>query len=73
MEDKERELGIVQSHVAQLAEHFDSVQVFATRHLGDGAGTVKISFGSGNWFARYGQVRQWLVQEDSIAKSEANQ
>ena len=34
-----------------LGEHFDAVHVFATR--GEDDGTITISHGCGNWFARY--------------------
>lgn len=71
MNNKETELAIVRSHANQLAEHFDSVQIFVTRHAGDGNGTVRINCGSGNAFARYGQVRQWIIQEDAYANKEA--
>lgn len=48
-----------------LIEHFDSVQIFATRHdptiVG---GTVTLDMGVGNWCTRRGQVRQWIIRED---------
>ena len=70
MHNKETELAIVKSHANQLAEHFESVQIFVTRHIGDEQGTVRINYGSGNAFARYGQVRQWLIQEDAYVNKE---
>lgn len=42
-----------------LIEHFDTVQIFATRHMGD-EGTAQVARGRGNWFARKGQVEEWL-------------
>lgn len=50
---------------ARLSEHFDTVQIFVTRQTSDG--TVNCQWGSGNWFARYGQIKQWLVKEDEAA------
>lgn len=48
-----------------LAEHFDSVQIFATRHeAGELASTLNVDVGVGNWFARYGQVASWLAKAD---------
>lgn len=61
-DQEEIDLAIIKRHAAQLAEHFDSVQVFATRKSEDG--TVNAQWGEGNWFARFGQVRAWLVQEE---------
>ena len=72
MNNRETELAIVKSHANQLAEHFESVQIFVTRHIGDEQGTVRINYGSGNAFARYGQVRQWLIQEDAYVNKDAS-
>ena len=48
-----------------LSEHFDTVQILCTRHAsGDEDGTVNISIGIGNWFARYGQVKEWCLKAD---------
>lgn len=46
-----------------LSEFFDSVQIFCTRYepaIEDG--TVTVTKGIGNWFARYGQVRNWITK-----------
>lgn len=64
--DEQRER--IQRIVAQLQEHCDSVQVFATfRYDGETAG---ISVGSGNWYARLGQIKDWLLRLDEQAKCE---
>jgi hypothetical protein len=50
-----------------LGEHFDSVHVFATRHeSGELNGTIRISRGTGNYFARYGQIKSWVSVEEAI-------
>ena len=57
---------------AQLAEHFDSVQIFVTQH--DPAHDQRIEsgeWGCGNFMARYGQVRSWLIHQDEITKIRA--
>ena len=55
----------VDAHIDQLMEHFDSVQIMVTRHMPTELdGTVQISRGAGNWYARYGQVREFLIIED---------
>jgi hypothetical protein len=57
-----------QEAIDKLMEHFDSVQIFANRHeCGKENGTVNVSLGGGNWFARYGQVHEWItkVEEES--------
>lgn len=60
--------------VAQvLGEHFDTVQIFATRHEpgAKDAGTYRFSAGCGNWYARYGQVREWMLMQDEMAREKA--
>jgi hypothetical protein len=32
-------------------------------------GTVNIHWGAGNYFARYGQIKQWMVSEDEDTRS----
>ena len=54
----------VDIHVNQLAEHYDSVQIFVTRMEGEKDQTRSIQRGAGNWFARYGQVREWVTVEE---------
>ncbi len=65
--NKNEQLKIVQSHVAQLSEHFDNVQIFCTKTIEDG--TINIQYGSGNWFARYGHIKWWLHQEEIDTQS----
>ena len=55
MTDSER----LQSAVATLREHFDTVQVFASRE-DNGTTTTFAERGAGNWFARYGQVKTFI-------------
>lgn len=62
---------MVREHVTQLGEHFDSVHVFVTRHEpGQENGTVTINLGSGNWFSRYGQIRNWINKEEESSREE---
>lgn len=52
-----------------LGEHFDSVQIFCSRHeSGSHDGTIRVIKGCGNWFARYGQVREWMIREDEQSR-----
>lgn len=55
-------LKLLDDKVSVLREHFDTVQVFATRHGTDG--TNYYSSGSGNFCARYGQVSLWVKREE---------
>ncbi len=63
----EDQFQIVQRHVESLGEHFDTVQVFVTSHEGE-QGTFTIQLGSGNWYARAGQVQEWLTKTNERTK-----
>ena len=62
----------VQDALDQLGEHFDTVMIFVTLHSGNDVGTIAISRGSGNWYARYGQVQEWIVKENANSVNELN-
>lgn len=70
--EHQKEVAIVDGAVAALMEHFDTVQVFVTRYTGV-EGTVNINTGSGNWFARRGQVEAWLVKENERSVLEVHE
>lgn len=61
----DRDEEILRKALGMLGEEFDSVQVFCTRH--DGEGTLNVTRGTGNWFARWGQVVQWVEDERRLA------
>lgn len=70
--DTQPDVNMVKRHVEELGEHFDSVQIFATRHeQGSLDGTVSIHIGTGNWFARYGQVTEWCIKQDEWTRRKA--
>ena len=61
----------VRQTVDNLIEHFDTVTVLVTRH--DQAElnvSMTIVMGAGNWFARYGQMRTWLIRQEEKARHE---
>lgn len=57
----------------ELYPNFDSIQIFATKHDGNEYGTTQISWGLGNFYARYGQIVQWIKTEDLYIKEEDNE
>lgn len=66
--EAESDLKRCQEAVEALSEFFDSVHVFATRHQGNDIGTVNVSYGCGNWFARRGQISEWLLKEEESTR-----
>lgn len=62
--EREEIVALIDKHVNALSEHFDAVHIFVTRNEGDKDQTRCANRGSGNWHARYGQIREWLIYED---------
>jgi hypothetical protein len=54
----------VDSCVKDLMNKFDSVQIFCTRHRQDCQSTISVHRGDGNWFARIGQIKEWVIKTD---------
>jgi len=69
-EIKKRDEKILQSFVSQLAEHFDTVQVICTRRLPEEGGTIIADRGAGNWYARYGSLKEWVVKQEEQMRVE---
>jgi len=68
--DTQRQMEVVKAAAARLREHFDSVQIFCTVAAPDNS-TRCISWGEGDWFARYGHVREWVTKTEARARKEA--
>lgn len=60
---EDRDMAILKKHCIQLSEHFDSVQIFATRHDHDEGRTLKANRGHGNWYANFGCVSEWVDEQ----------
>lgn len=57
--EEEKDLRALDDAIALLSQRFTNIQVFATRHLSDVEGTLRFTRGSGDYFARFGLVKQW--------------
>jgi len=69
--DKDQLHNLVQQKAVELSEHFDSVQVFVTLHRGGEEVTLALDAGKGNFYARLGQVNEWLRIQDQYQRHEA--
>lgn len=47
---------ILTKHASALAEHFDTVRIFVTKHDGNTESTLELTTGVGNIYAQRGQV-----------------
>ena len=59
----------VDKAVDQLGEHFDTVQILVTKREGDR--TFAACRQSGCIYARYGQMREWLITVDEQTRRSA--
>jgi len=66
METPEKDVDIerINEALRVLGEHFDTVHIFATRVEDDGK-TFRFQKGAGNWFARFGQVKCWVILSEA--------
>ncbi len=59
----DEDMELLKRAAESLGEHFDTVQIFATRHEPEVEdGTISASWGVGNWFTRYGQTQEWIIK-----------
>lgn len=63
--EADAQMEIIDAAFGNLSEHFDSVIIFATRHISNDRGTLKWTRGGGNWYARFGQVKEWVLAEEA--------
>lgn len=69
MSEETKDLTMVREHLEQLGEFFDAVCIFASRYESGGEqGTIHVNMGTGNYFTRIGQVRDWLIREDEVTR-----
>lgn len=68
---EDTDIKLIEEALNSLGEHFDTVQIFTTRHVPyTEGGTRSAALGVGNWYARYGQVAEWLVKTDEHTRRE---
>lgn len=67
---KEALLALCDQHASQLAEHFDSVRIFCTKHSEEGtSNTLQLDVGRGNFYAQLGQVHEFLEIQRQYQKN----
>lgn len=63
---------IVDNHVAQLLEHFDSVTILVTQHDGGASETASYVSGGGNYYARIAKANEWLLMDKAQVVKQAS-
>ncbi len=63
---------MVDEFAAKLGEHCDSVRIFVTRPSpDDSTKTQSYEQGSGNFYAQFGQINEWLAMQRTYMAIEA--
>lgn len=70
-DQQEQTKKLVDKFASEMAEHFDSVQVFVTLHEGGEENTSSYETGRGNFYARLGQIKEWVEIQDQYQRNEA--
>jgi hypothetical protein len=69
---RQADMQLVARACNELSEHFDSVLVMVSRHEPTTEdGTIRIVDGRGNWYARFGLAREWVVMQEARAAEAA--
>ena len=57
---------LLERAIDELKLRFDTVQIFVTRqeHGGQASDTMALHQGYGNWYARWGQIVEWMESID---------
>lgn len=65
---------LVREAVMKISEHVDAVTILVSKKREDGeAGTWRLVVGSGNYYARYGQIKEWVIVEDASALNQEDE
>jgi len=67
-QDRKRESKVLNRAINDLSEHFDTVQVFVTKHEpAEENGTIEYNGGIGNFYARSGHVEMWVDEQKNAS------
>ena len=69
---READIARVDKALKELGVFFETVHIFCTNHNADpdnpDSGTVTTTKGQGNWHARYGQIKEWMIKQDEYTR-----
>lgn len=72
-EDQAKVVAHIRKIAEGLTEHYDAVHIFASRFETDkeGGNSITVNVGEGNFYTRYGQIREWVTRKEAEAEAEA--
>lgn len=67
-QEADKKFKLIENQCRFLMDSFDSVQIFCTKYEGnDNGNTRHFISGFGNYCARYGQVKEWILEQEGQA------
>jgi hypothetical protein len=61
--DPDEKMQLLDRAITMLSEHFDNIQILASS-IDENGDTLSFQRGRGNWHARLGQMRAFLICQD---------
>lgn len=72
MTDEEKLEELVKKAATEIISVADSVEIIVGKHrpsnVAEDDNTLSFSYGLGDWYSRYGRVREWLLKADERIK-----
>ena len=63
-EQVEKKMDLLANQCKMLLASFDTVQIFCTKTDKETGDTADFAFGDGNYWARYGHIKQWTLKQE---------
>lgn len=64
---------VVDRMVKRLRQHCDAVQIIAVKYDNSDDQTYTVTNGGGNWQARYGAMKGWVIRADEGCRVDARE
>ena len=58
----QKKMDLIDNQIKVLLNHFDTVQIFATKFRAEDQETDTFASGGGLWPARFGQIHEWMIR-----------
>lgn len=68
-EQSVKKLELLKNQCEFLKTSFDTIHIFATKYSDDD--TASFQVGIGNWKARIGQIKDWIIEQDEMTRENA--
>ena len=67
-EEDQRSRATIQRYLDQLSAQFSEVHIFVSQYEPTTGQTRTIDMGAGNWYARYGLIKEWITRQEEATR-----